>query len=512
MNYKSQVCSLIACIEQNIKNKTDYRDLEKSIGFSYRYIREIFKKTLQVSLSRYILARKIVNAAFEIRHSCEKSITEIAFEYDFSNLDTFARAFKRDTGLTPSEFRKSRHICGRKIICPGVFAPVILDIDNSRLASINFTELMEVNKMCEMKKTSDSCVLYGVPKIYYGRKIDDQTQCTPFPMCLQSVLNYIGQNISYTQIMAASGAAFRLRWDIGGDFAPWAVDITQTYYEPNEPFERAFKAAGRKYTILGEADKKDYFNLIKSELDSGRPVIALGVVGPPEACIVTGYKDNGEKLLGWNLFQESHFGGGVEIDESGYFIKDNWLENTETVMAVAEEASETLPVVEILKNALMLMTQDKVSYVWSDGANNYGGQAAYEAWAKAVLNDAYFADGAEKFEKVYLNAIAEKCYSQGDAEIMVGEGRYYASAYIESLAEQYPTLVKELSECAKLLKCASECALKMTEAWSGTGINEESIAKFGEKETRSKIAVLIRQAAKHEKDACIILKDIIAKI
>lgn len=245
MNYKTQICSLVACIEQNIKNRTDYRELEKAVGFSYRHIRGFFQDAMQISLSRYILARKIANTAFELRHA-EKSITEIAFEYEFSNLDTFTRAFKRDTGLTPSEFKKSKHLCGRKIICPGVFAPVILDIDNSRFAPPKF---MEVNEMCEMKKTSDSCVLYGVPKVYYGRKVDGQTQVTPFPMCLQAVLNYMGQNIDYTQIMASSGAAFRLRWDIRG----WnlaAVDIRFTYDTHLKPFELAFKGAGRNYKIF----------------------------------------------------------------------------------------------------------------------------------------------------------------------------------------------------------------------------------------------------------------------
>lgn len=140
MNYKPQICSLIACIEQNIKNRIDYRELEKLIGFSYRHIRGIFQETTRVSLSRYILARKIANTAFEIRHSLEKSITDIAFEYEFSNLDTFARAFKRDTGLTPSEFKKSDYLCGRKIICPGVFAPVILDLDNSGVTLPKFSK------------------------------------------------------------------------------------------------------------------------------------------------------------------------------------------------------------------------------------------------------------------------------------------------------------------------------------------------------------------------------------
>ncbi len=190
-------------------------------------------------MSRYILARKIANIAFEIRHS-PKSITEIAFEYEFSNLDTFTRAFRRETGLSPSAFRKSAYLCGRRIICPGVYAPVILNLDHPRFT---LPKLKEVNELSEMMKTTDSCILYGVPKVYYGVTVDGQKLATPFSMCLQAVLNYMGQNIGYTQIMASSGAAFRQRWNAKGwDYA--AIDIRNTYREHLKPFELAFTAAG----------------------------------------------------------------------------------------------------------------------------------------------------------------------------------------------------------------------------------------------------------------------------
>ena len=319
MDYKDLTCSPIACIEQNIKNKLEYRTIERTVGFSYHRIREVFQKHTQISLSRYILSRRIANAAFDIRHT-KKSITAIALEYEFSNLDTFTRAFHRNTGLTPSEFKKSDYTCGRKIICPGVYAPVILNLDNPRFT---LPKLREVNEMGEMKKTTDSCILYGVPKVYYGREVDGHNQRTPFPMCLQAVLNYMGQNIDYTYLMAATGAAFRQRWDANGwNYA--AVDIRFTYDRPLEPFERGYIGAGRKFNIhvksdnIKAIDKEAALALIKSELDCGRPLIGLGVVGPPEACVITGYKNNGETLLGWSLFQhDPHFGGNVEFDETG---------------------------------------------------------------------------------------------------------------------------------------------------------------------------------------------------
>ncbi len=503
LDYSAYICSLAACIERNIQCDTDYRELEKSVGFSYRHIREIFKKTTRISLSRYIVARKIANAAFEIRHS-KKSITEIAFEYDFSNLDTFTRAFRRDTGLTPSEFKSSAYLCGRRLICPGVFAPVILDLNNP---NFTFPKLMEVNVMSEMKKTSDSCVLYGVPKVYYGREADGRKQFTPFPMCLQAVLNYMGQNIDYTQIMAASGAAFRQRWDAEG-WSYAAVDIRFTYEDHLKPFELAFKGAGRSFKISENADKPksisktDAMELIKSEIDCGRPLIALGVVGPPEACIITGYKNGGDALLGWSLFQNGgYFGENLELDESGYFIKNNWWENTEAVISVGEELGTLTPVKEILENALTVMTREKIG-TYEGICGFYGGQAAYEAWAKAVEDDNKYGENAD----IFAAAV-----SHGDQECMLLEGRGIASVYIGSLAEKYPAMSNEFAECAKRLKSASECVCKMREARECQGA-EKTKESFRDKQIRREIAAQIRKAAKLEKEACDVLRAIVDKL
>ena len=35
---------------------------------------------------------------------------------------------------------------------------------------------------------------------------------------------------------------------------------------------------------------------IKSEVDNGRPVLAFGVISPPECCLITGYDDDGRFL------------------------------------------------------------------------------------------------------------------------------------------------------------------------------------------------------------------------
>ena len=197
MDYSLEICSIVAFIEQRIKKEISFQELERAVGFSYRHIRKIFKEKTKVSLSRFIISRRIANIAFEIVHS-GKSMTEISFEYGFESYDTFTRAFKRETGMTPSVFKKSGILCGRRTIGMGTYGPAILSVKNPNFTLSNLTEAFE---MSNLSKTSDGCVLYGVPKIYYGRQVEGDTQITPFPMCLQSVLNYMGQNIHYSYLM-----------------------------------------------------------------------------------------------------------------------------------------------------------------------------------------------------------------------------------------------------------------------------------------------------------------------
>ena len=89
-------------------------------------------------------------------------------------------------------------------------------------------------------------------------------------------------------------------------------------------------------------------------------MIATGIIGPPEACIVTGYQDEGETLLGWNFFQDSVMYGGLpaRTDESGYFISHDWWENTDTqaLIGVGEKTGPRRGITDILSGAAEVMT------------------------------------------------------------------------------------------------------------------------------------------------------------
>lgn len=126
MDYSITIWSIVVFIENRLQGKISYDELETACGFSMAYIREVFVKQTGMPLSKYILNRKIANAAFDILHS-NQNILEIAVKYGFGNPDTFTRAFKRIVGLTPGEFRKRLPPVGRIKLCAGVYGVGLLN-------------------------------------------------------------------------------------------------------------------------------------------------------------------------------------------------------------------------------------------------------------------------------------------------------------------------------------------------------------------------------------------------
>lgn len=519
MDYSFFIWSTATFIEARVKEPIEYLTMEKEVGFSYRHIRETFKEATGISLSRYITLRRVANSAFDIMHT-GKSLTEIASDYMFDSYDTFTRVFKRHTELLPSQLRdRSCNLkVGRKRILVGMYGPMIMKKEEGipvQLENVlpeltgRTKQISEVdNSMNNIEKTKESCILYGVPKVAYSAE-----ECTPFCAAMKACLNYMGQQIDYAYIMASTGAAFRLRWNTGC-WDGGNVDIMNIYEDRYEAFQRAFTAAGRSFKLLSRdaATKEDFIRFIKEEIEEGRPVIAFGIIGPPEACLITGYLDNGNTLLGWNCFQDNQeFARNVTQEESGYFVTDGWWENECTValISVGERQEALANHKEIISNAIAILTKEKVTFYDKEQkvvAEYAGGQLAYDYWAKAVGNDKEFPKGA------ILPILYERIMCQNDAEAMLGEGRYYAAAYLEQVGKEQEPVAKECKLAAQYLRRAAELGLKMSEAKGGCLQNEEITRHFADPKVRQEVVTLILKAKGYEEEVCRIMKEIVERL
>lgn len=97
-------------LESALCGEVDERKIERLSGYSYPMFRRIFSILTEMTLSEYLRARKLTEAAMELRES-EKKVIDIALAYGYESPDSFGQAFKSFHGYTPSEVRKGEPFC-----------------------------------------------------------------------------------------------------------------------------------------------------------------------------------------------------------------------------------------------------------------------------------------------------------------------------------------------------------------------------------------------------------------
>lgn len=133
LNKKSLLMKLLVILARNFNEKTDFADsstaIEKSIQKAAEYIFYNFKNDITLEEAADIaglrdtyfsrMFQEVTGYGFKeylshlrLQHSqklllnSKLSVTEIALECGFSNSNYFGDVFKKDTGLSPREFRK----------------------------------------------------------------------------------------------------------------------------------------------------------------------------------------------------------------------------------------------------------------------------------------------------------------------------------------------------------------------------------------------------------------------
>lgn len=335
----------------------------------------------------------------------------------------------------------------------------------------------------------DNAILYGVPKVAYG-----QDGCTPFPMCIHSCAKYLGLCVDYTRAMAESGAAFRLTWNTacwdGGN-----VDAILTFDDPEKLFRCGMRAMERELAFISrtpDTKKEDFMDFIRREIDAGNPVIALGIIGPPEACVITGYREDGNVLMGWNVFQEyPEFQTCVRFEKNGYFITGDWWENPDTTALIATGTKSLPPLTpaEALKNAAEAL-EGRMCKTYAKGI------LAYDAWKNALLCDRDFPADA------VFPLLVERMMCHGDAMDCLSDGRCHAAKYLRRLADQHPAIAPGLNAAAGELEGIVEIIWnEMIPVLGGWERGETQTRCLARTETRRLFAGQIERMKAHDERA-----------
>lgn len=98
---------IVLCIDyiyDNLHEKITVSKLSSYVHLNENYLSKLFKKETGMTISAYIMNRRLEAAANMLKYS-EYSYTDISNYLCFSSQSHFIQAFKKETGYTPKQYR-----------------------------------------------------------------------------------------------------------------------------------------------------------------------------------------------------------------------------------------------------------------------------------------------------------------------------------------------------------------------------------------------------------------------
>jgi len=107
-DHRLRIANVIDLIHSSVQTELSLAELAEKAFMSESHFSHVFKDVTGLSPKRYLIASKMAKAR-ELLAMTERTVVDIAAELGYSNPQYFCRLFKKQSGLTPSDFRsKSR--------------------------------------------------------------------------------------------------------------------------------------------------------------------------------------------------------------------------------------------------------------------------------------------------------------------------------------------------------------------------------------------------------------------
>lgn len=411
MSWIYKIQDAIDYIEENLFDDITIESVGNTINYAPSSFQNLFSAIVGYSTGEYIRFRRLSKAAEELSEN-KTTVTDIALKCGYENVESFSRAFKRMFDINPSS------------------------VLNSNCISHKFNPI-QVN-----------CRLYGgfsmtrnvIPNLL---KVDwsDTSRQNEFVNSVVSALNAIGENLTYDYVCAISGSAFRMSFSM-----PTVQEWNHgNYHVINTPIiiEHTFKMLGYKVSHRIRDDYEDDKKAIIESIDKGFPVISLeGVINCSDACVISGYDNDGNVLLGYSPFMHIKDDHNEVHDDTGYFRKSNWYDGYCAewskvrfliIEGKCDKPSKEAAFAQTIKLIKHLITNKTIA------PGQYNGIAAHKAFSNALLTYKW----EDNFEP-YLNLMCN--YKQYlDRKYAIQYFYDNGRADLAKLYEQIADLTKELA-------------------------------------------------------------------
>lgn len=231
----------------------------------------------------------------------------------------------------------------------------------------------------------------------------DRQRQNEFVNSVVSALTALGETVDYDDVCAVSGSAFRTSFSMPSSLT-WNHG---NYHVINTPpiIAHTFTMLGYRVSqhMRGEYDADR--RLIMDSIDRGFPVITLeGVINCADACVISGYDNDGGVLLGHNPFMYVEDDHKEAPDDTGYFRKSNWhngyfSEGNGRILIIegkCNKPAEDVIFAETLRLIARLIREEHLV------PGQYNGLAAHRAFVHALLSYTWD-DNVEPYLNVMCN-------------------------------------------------------------------------------------------------------------
>lgn len=97
---------VLVAIEAHLHHPLAMEELARRADYSTWHFQRVFAALLDEPVAGYVRRRRLTEAGHRLRSDLESRVLDIALAVGFESHEAFTRAFQRESGHTPSGFRR----------------------------------------------------------------------------------------------------------------------------------------------------------------------------------------------------------------------------------------------------------------------------------------------------------------------------------------------------------------------------------------------------------------------
>lgn len=183
------ITNAVAYIEENLTGDIDINKIAEKAYVSSFYFQKIFSVLCGFTVGEYIRNRRLTLAAQELC-STQIKVIDAALKYGYDSPDSFARAFTRFHGISPSAARKQ----GSKL---NSFAPlkIKLILEGSTMLEYRIVEKSQFTVMGRSRKINTETAYDEIPMFWqeHMKSGGNKVVCGMYGICMDND----GENFDY---------------------------------------------------------------------------------------------------------------------------------------------------------------------------------------------------------------------------------------------------------------------------------------------------------------------------